>query len=90
MMVGRAGAAEATAGGEIQAHGEAAQEARGVEVARTRGVEHARRRHGVDHVDLLAAHHDRALGPAGQRREVDVAADLLQRLIEVGRLRRGW
>ena len=64
----------------------AAQEARRVEVAGTGGVEHARRRHGVDDMHLLAAQHHGALGPAGQRREMDVAADLLQRLVEVGDL----
>ena len=37
-------------------------------------------------VDLLALDHDRALGPAGQRRELDVAADLLQGRIEISDL----
>src|SRR3546814_1681398 len=71
---------------QVEIMGEAVEETGRVKIAGAVGVDHVDARHRVDDMHLLAAQDHRALFRTGQRRDIDVMAHMLQRLVEVGDL----
>src|SRR5690349_21937095 len=82
--LGRGDRPETAAGAEIVSEREAVEEAGGVLVAGAGRVDDpARYGLRVDEVDLLTTHDQRALRATGQRRDLAVVVDTLQRGVEV-------
>ena len=67
---------------QLQAASEAVEEPGGVEIASAGGVDDLGARRGVDHMQLVLGDDDRALGRAGQNRDIAKRAHRLQAVVE--------